>query len=231
MRPASSQRLFLGPSWVVSNTGKITARGEATQLCNGQLSTCSGFPKQPSPWQYIVAAAAIPTGRGLWAVGRGGKLWTAGDARPLGDVQNQTKVRDNPLGTPLVPVAIVATPTGRGYYIAMSDGGVFTFGDAKFFGSTGGVRPDGHSITGIALCYLDYYTTVGYWLVADDGSVLAFGKAPWWGDPDGNGRKTTGITSFPIPSVFQLEERSQGYALVTDDGELHFVRGTSSSPQ
>jgi hypothetical protein len=215
--------------WVVSNLGKITARGDAPQLCNGQLSTCSGFPARPSPSQYIVAAAASLTGRGLWAVGRDGKVWTAGDARPFGDVQKETRVKDNPLGKPLVPTGIAAINTGRGYYIVMSDGGVFSFGDAKFYGSTGGVRPGGHNITGIALCSWDYWNTVGYWLVLDDGSILAFGQAPWWGDPDGNGRKITGIVSFPVPAPGQLEARTQGYAAVSDDGELHVVRGTSWS--
>jgi hypothetical protein len=127
--------------WVVSDRGQIFARGSASQLCEGLLSNCSGFPQGPLSSQIIVGAAAMPTGNGLWALDRWGKVWTAGDAQSYGDVTRDSQV----------PTGIVATPSGKGYYIVLEDGGVYSFGDAVFFGSTGGKKPGGHHVTGIGL--------------------------------------------------------------------------------
>jgi hypothetical protein len=108
--------------------------------------------------------------QGLWALGRNGKVWTAGDAVPYGDVQED----------PQIATGIVATPSGNGYYIVMEDGGIFAFGDAVFFGSTGGSRPGGFHITGIALSIGEDGSVNGYWLVNEDGGVLAFGGVSRW---------------------------------------------------
>jgi Helix-hairpin-helix containing domain len=81
---------------------------------------------------------------------------------------------------------IVATPTGLGYYIVMEDGGVFAFGDAISHGSTGGNKPGGHSVTGIALSVADDGKVNGYWLVAEDGAVYTFGEAQFWGNAGSN---------------------------------------------
>jgi hypothetical protein len=105
--------------WVINHNGEIFARGDAPQLCDGRLRNCGGFPEYPTAFRAIVAAAATPTGLGLWAVGRDGKLWTAGDAQAYGDVQNETAV-DLPSFPPelaidpLVPTGIAATPSGKG---------------------------------------------------------------------------------------------------------------------
>lgn len=79
--------------WIVTGGGKIVARGSGLPtLCGEELSNCSNFPSNPNSEQIIVAAAATPTGQGLWAASRDGSLWTAGDAEPYGDVRNQPPI-------------------------------------------------------------------------------------------------------------------------------------------
>jgi Ricin-type beta-trefoil lectin domain-like len=173
--------------WVVTETGGIFARGLAPALCGGQLSNCSGFPKSPTERQYISAAAATPDGKGLWAVGGDGKLWTAGTAPALGDVTKDKAI----------PTGIVGTPSGKGYYIVKADGGVFSFGDAVFYGSTGGKRPNGHDATGLALSLDGAGQVIGYWMVFEDGGVFTFGDAPFLGSSGGNGKYAAGIAALP----------------------------------
>jgi hypothetical protein len=194
--------------WIVTDDGQIISRGGAPDLCEGELSSCSNFPENPHSEQIIVGAAATPSGQGLWAVSRDGSLWTAGDARPYGDVRNQPPI-----------TGIVGTLSGNGYYIVASDGGVFSFGDAVFYGSTGGNRPGGHEVTGIALSINASSQIDGYWLVADDGGVFTFGHAPFWGSSGGNdgGSPVISIASFPSAG------QSQGYAWVHADGRLDVV--------
>jgi hypothetical protein len=96
--------------WIVTADGKIISRGNGVPtLCEGELSKCSNFPSSPTGSQIIVGVASTPTGNGLWAVGRDGSLWTAGDAQPFGDEKDQPRA---------VPTGIVGTPSGNGYYIA-----------------------------------------------------------------------------------------------------------------
>jgi hypothetical protein len=185
--------------WVVGSNGRIFERGTAPQLCGGQLSTCSGFPSNPSKGQYIIAAAATPDGQGLWALGADGKLWTAGSARPFGDVTKDKAI----------PTGIVGTPSGNGYYIVKADGGVFSFGDAVFYGSTGGERPNGQDATGLALSLNHNGTVNGYWMVFEDGGVFTFGNPPFLGSSGGGGARTSGIAAFP---------GGRSYAWVKDNG-------------
>ncbi len=191
--------------WVVTDQGAIDARGDAPILCDGQLSTCSAFPSKASDSQIITAAAATPDGKGLWAVGRDGKLWTAGSARPYGDVTKQHQT----------PTGIVATPSGLGYYIVLADGGVFSFGDAVFYGSTGGIMPGGHQVTGMAASLNADGQINGYWLVFDDGAIFTFGKAPFLGSTGGNssGSVVTGIVARP---------NRLGYAWVHLNGGIEY---------
>jgi hypothetical protein len=207
--------------WVVTGGGEgfpvqIIARGDAPHLCDGLLSNCSGFPKNPGPSDMIVGAAATPLGRGLWAVDRKGRVWTAGDAQPYGDVQKDTSI----------PTGIVATPSGKGYYIVQADGGVFSFGDAVFHGSTGGKKPGGHDVTGIALSIGDDGKVNGYWLVADDGAVYTFGQAPFWGNAGINSQKVTSIVSFPAPTPHGPPQRTRGYSWVFEHGGVGSAYGT-----
>jgi hypothetical protein len=190
--------------WVVTRTGGIFARGDAPELCANALSNCSGFPKSPTNDQVIMGAAATPDGMGLWAVGRDGKLWTAGTARSYGDVTKQKKI----------PTGIVATPSGLGYYIVLTDGGVFSFGDAVFFGSTGGKRPNGNDATGLALSLNAAGQVNGYWMVFEDGGVFTFGDAPFLGSSGGNncGSKVTNIAALPD---------GHSYAWVHGNGQIN----------
>jgi hypothetical protein len=198
--------------WVVSPRGEIFARGDAPQLCEGKLANCSGFPSDPSLRDIIVGAVATPSGNGLWALKRDGQVFTAGDATFYGEVFDEYDLT--------VATGIVATPSGKGYYIVQEDGGVFSFGDALFYGSTGGNKPGGKHVNGIALSY-DYNGAVnGYWLAAEDGGVFTFGEAPFWGNPGINPTKVTSIVSFPAHVPGQPPQRTRGYALVHDNGSV-----------
>jgi hypothetical protein len=193
--------------WIVTDKGAIYPKGAAPDLCGGQLSSCSGFPSNPVPGEQIVAIAAMPDGEGFWAVGFDGKVWTAGTAVSYGDVTEEC--------CRAIATGIAATPSGRGYYIVLNDGGVFSFGDAIFYGSTGGNKPGGHDVTGIALSYNAQGTVNGYWLVADDGGVFTFGAAPFLGSTGGNngGSKVTSITA---------RTNDFGYAWVHENGAVGF---------
>jgi hypothetical protein len=199
--------------FVVSPDGKIYARGDASLLCEGKLSNCSGFLYYPSQRSMIVAAASTPTGNGLWTVSQDGKVWTAGDAVSYGDAH-----RDIPIAT-----GIVGTPSGKGYYIVKDDGGVFSFGDAQFFGSTGGKRPGGHHLTGMALSIGHDGKVNGYWLIAANGAVYTFGQAPFWGNAGITNWKVTSIVSFPAQVPGQPPQRTRGYAWVFKNGEVRAV--------
>lgn len=182
---ASVPGILVSGYFVVTDTGQIFARGHLSVLCGGNLSSCSGFPSNPKGYETIVAAAATPDGDGLWAVGRDGRVWTAGSAVSYGDVTNDSSI----------PTGIAATPSGLGYYIVLADGGVYTFGDAVFYGSTGGNKPGGHDATGLAVSLDLNGHVVGYWMVFDDGGVFTFGDAPFLGSTGGNdgGSPVTGI--------------------------------------
>ena len=173
-----------GGYWIVGFNGEIVTRGAAPKLCEGDLSTCSGFRKNLETTQ-IVAAAATPSGKGFYAVGRDGAVWTAGDAVSHGDVMDDSAV----------PTGIATTVEG-GYYIVMHDGGVHAR-NATFYGSTGGNPPGGHEITGIAVSRDVLGRTDGYWLVATDGGVHPFGMAPFLGSTGGNngGSRVLGIAA------------------------------------
>ena len=174
--------------WVVTTDGYIYARGGAPALCGGnpsRLTSCSGYEAD----ETITGATASPNGQGLWAVDYDRHVWTAGNVQSYGDVTNDNRT----------PSGIVATASGQGYYIVMNDGGVFARGDAVFYGSTGGDKPGGHDVTGIALSYDLNGKQVGYWLVADDGGVFNFGDAPFLGSTGGNdgGSWVTSIVTRP----------------------------------
>jgi hypothetical protein len=191
--------------WVVAPDGTIYNRGAATELCEGNLRNCTGF--RYNSGRYITAAAASPNGDGLWAVDSAGAVWTAGDVPALGDVTSEVHP----------PTAIVATPSGSGYYILISDGGVYSFGDAVFHGSTGGNRPGGHDLTGIALSYDRHGQVNGYWLVGSDGGILAFGDAPFLGSTGG------GPGRGAVSNLVTRQDR-RSYAWVHRDGRVELSR-------
>jgi hypothetical protein len=218
--------------WIVSTTGQIYARGDAPELCGGQLSSCSGYPSNPGSGSRILAAAATPDGKGLWALTADHKVWTAGSAQSYGDVTHDNRT----------PTGIVGTPSGRGYYIVSQDGGVFVFGDAVFYGSTGGNKPGGHNVTGIALSLTLQGEVDGYWLVADDGGVFTFGDAPFLGSSGGNngGSIVTGIATRPGGRSYAWVHANGGVDLsrtvpsvtikFANRGALMGVPGSSKAP-
>lgn len=186
---------------VVSKFGRIFAAGNVTALCGGQVSGCSSYPTNPSGSQRIVGATITPDREGMWVITANRKVYALGDAKWYGDV-NDSKV----------PVAILSTPTGKGYYVVNDDGGVFTFGDAKFFGSTGGKRPSGRYITGMALSLNAARQVNGYWLVGEDGGIYSFGDAPFLGSSGGKDKLVvTGITS---------RQEGRSYAWVNTSGQV-----------
>ena len=197
--------------WVVTPRGEIQSRGGAPELCNGSLSSCSDFTA--GPLSVIVAVAAAPNGRGLWAVGYDGKVWTAGEATSYGDAQ----------GSGARPTGIAATATGRGYCISISDGGVYCRGDAPFYGSFAGERPGGHDLTGIAFYFDEHAQVKGYWLVGEDGGIFRFGDIPFWGSSGGNGHRVASMASFPQPSYGSTHPRTTGYGWVDDSAHLSVV--------
>jgi len=191
--------------WVVTATGRIFDRGGAPYLCEGHLSNCSGYR---SSERSILAAAASPNGDGLWAVDSAGAVWTAGNVASYGDVMHDPGQR---------ATGIVATSSGRGYYIVMDDGGVHGRGDAVLFGSTGGKKPGGHDLTGMALSYDIFGRINGYWLVGSDGGVHSFGAAPFLGST-GGGPGEHAVSNI----VTQADGRS--YAWVYADGRVEKSR-------
>jgi hypothetical protein len=194
--------------WVITNGGTIHALGNAKRFAEN-LAMVSDYPVWSPSHKIIVSGGATPTGLGLWALGRDGKVYAVGDAVHYGDASKD----------PQVATGFAATPTGKGYYIVKEDGGVFSFGDAVFFGSTGGKRPGGHHLTGIALHRNGNNEVDGYWLLGADGAIYTFGSAPFLGNGgiDPLERRATSLVSFPIAGP------TQGYAWVREDGTLSFV--------
>ena len=161
----------------------------------------------PAVVRRAYAAAALPSGTGLWLVSPGGGVYAYGRAAYHGGVGNLA------LTAPITAVA--ATPGGGGYWLAAADGGVFALGDAGFHGSMGGrsleapivgmtATPDGR----------------GYWLVASDGGIFAFGTATYHG--------STGALRLESPIVgMTATSDGRGYWLVASDGGI-FAFGTAA---
>jgi hypothetical protein len=206
--------------WVLEPKGKVYSVGDVPKLCD-DLTDCAGFHKLPTNSEIIVGGGATPTGKGFWALDRGGRVFTAGDAVSYGDTQADFEV-----STGFVP-----TPSGLGYYIVHEDGGVFSFGDAVFYGSTGGKKPGGHDVSGIALSLGPSGQVNGYYLTATDGGVFTFGGARFFGSLGGGsnggngGDLITNIVSFPAhSSPGATGEPTQGYALVHHSGRVTVFR-------
>jgi hypothetical protein len=209
--------------WVVTAKGEIHPRGSAPQFGDGKLSSISGFPLYPKYDEVVIAAAALPNGKGFYAVDHKGRVWTAGEAVSYGDVSNPWwKSPDHR------PTGIAVTPSGKGYYIVMNDGGVYSFGDAVFHGSTGGNRlPGGAEYTGIALSINGAGNVDGYWLVGSNGGIFTFGQAQFWGNAGNYAPElgpVTGLVSFPQPVTGeQPAQPTQGYAWVHQHGRVASV--------
>jgi hypothetical protein len=195
--------------WVISKNGDIHARGEAPALCDGHLSKCSGFPVTPNDKQYVTHAAATPDGRGFWALGRSGQVWTAGTAAFHGDAYEEKHVA----------TAIAASPSGNGYYILKTDGGVHVRGDAVFFGSTGGHYT--RDYTGLVLSRTAGGTVNGYWMLEEDGGVHTYGDAVFLGS--GGGKTPRATSLFPVDGGVR-------YGWVTYDGKIELSTSYRRGP-
>lgn len=190
--------------WIVTSDGKVSRRGAAADIC-ADMSKCSGYDYRNDPIEtylvgtnIVVAAAATPSGKGLWVVDEAGAVWTAGDAKPYGDVQKKRYENNQPVG-------IFSSATGHGYTILLQEGGVHTFGDARYFGHGG---THGEDAVGIAPSYTPAGGVDGYWIVNAKGRVTAFGDAPHLGNAS-SGALVTGIATLP---------GRRGYLIVRRDG-------------
>ncbi|MGD0809657.1 MAG: 3D domain-containing protein [Acidimicrobiales bacterium] len=169
--------------------GSIAAFGDATFL---------GAPGEHT--RDIVGITLSGLGRGYWAVGSGGGVFSYGDARFLGSMANDHRSRKI--------AGIAATPSGNGYWLVSKDGDVFSFGDAKFYGSLGN---DDLKTTVVGIASLP--NGRGYWLATADGGVYTFGDARYYGSL-GNTvvkREIIGIAASPT---------GRGYWLATATGTV-----------
>lgn len=199
--------------WIVRYDGDISTRGSAKKIC-GKLSDCSGYRYKASGEPIgnvigfratVVAAAATPTGKGLWAVDDEGGVWTIGDAKPYGDLKDGNSSSGTPTG-------MFASPTGQGYTIVLANGQVRTFGDAWWYGQKT-ANNDG-AVVGIAPSMTPAGGVNGYWTVTRYGTVTAFGAAPQLGNlPTDNhadlARGVSGIAALP---------GGRGYVIVRRNG-------------
>jgi hypothetical protein len=213
--------------WIASNTGQVTACGDAAVLGNGPAGT-SAIATAPSGNGYwlvtstgvvkafgsavyhgevptalhlakpIVAIAADPATAGYWLLAGDGGVFSY-NAPFYGSTGNIH------LNQPAV--GLEATPNGRGYRFVASDGGIFDFGNAPFYGSMGAIHLN-KPVVGMA----DDPATGGYWLDASDGGIFSF-KAPFYGST-GNitlAQPCVGMTSMPA---------GNGYRFVAADGGI-----------
>ncbi len=137
--------------------GSIAAFGDATFL---------GAPGGQT--RDIVGITLAGYGRGYWALGSGGGVFSYGDAHFFGSLATDHRERQM--------AGIAATPSGDGYWLVSKDGDVFSFGDARFYGSLGKADLK-TTVVGIA----SLPDGRGYWLATADGRIYSFGDARYYG--------------------------------------------------
>ena len=167
--------------------GSIAAFGDATFL---------GAPGGHT--RDIVGITLAGYGRGYWALGSGGGVFSYGDAHFLGSLATDHRSRQM--------AGIAATPSGDGYWLASKDGDVFSFGDARFYGSLGKADLK-TTVVGIA----SLPDGRGYWLATADGGVYSFGDARYYGSLGNTVIKQSVIGIAASPS-------GHGYWLATATG-------------
>jgi hypothetical protein len=145
---------------------------------------------------------ATPAGNGYWQVDTFGHVFSYGDARYHGGLEDVGVRVSNIIG-------MARTPSGAGYWLVGRDGGVFAFGDAAFKGSLPGLNIRVANIVGMAATR----TGQGYWLVGSDGGVFAFGDAPFFGSMGGK------PLNKPVNSI-AVTASNGGYWLAADDGGI-----------
>jgi len=211
--------------------GSIAAFGDASFL---------GAPGEQT--RDIVGITLSGNGRGYWAVGSGGGVFSYGDARFLGSLTSDHRSRQI--------AGIAATPSGDGYWLVSKDGDVFSYGDARFYGSLGRAHLK-TAVVGIA----SLPDGRGYWLATADGGVYTFGDSRYYGSlgktvvrppiigiaasPTGRGywlaTLTGGVFSFgdarshgsllhhqlTVTAIAASRGPAQGYWLLTAGGSVH----------
>ncbi len=108
LEPASNNKGY----WLVTNTGNVSAYGDAAVLGSIHLNT-----------RTVVGMAATPDSHGYWVVTAAGKVYRFGDAKPYrmnGAQPISAKV-----------IGIVATPDGNGYWLLLRNGQAVGSGDAS----------------------------------------------------------------------------------------------------
>lgn len=85
------------------------------------------------PVPEYVDLALTPSGRGYWIAAADGAVFSFGDAKYHGGMNQPGRHLNAPI------VGIVSTPSGKGYVMVGGDGGVFCFGDAEYHGSIPGL--------------------------------------------------------------------------------------------
>lgn len=145
---------------------------------------------------------ATPSGAGYWQVDTFGHVFSFGDARYHGGLEDVGVHVSNVMG-------MARTPTGAGYWLVGRDGGVFAFGDAPFKGSLPGINVRVSNIVGMAATR----TGQGYWLVGSDGGVFAFGDAQFYGSM-GDKHLNKPVNSIAVTAS------NNGYWLAADDGGI-----------
>lgn len=147
-----------------------------------------------------ISLAVTPSRQGHWMLTSDGRVRCAGDARPLGSLE------DLSLSAPVAQ--ITAAPGGLGYWIVAGDGGVFAFGDARFCGSAAGT-----DLAAPMTAMAPHPRGGGYWLAAADGGVFAFGDAAYLGGAVGADPSSPVVGLAAHPS-------GDGYWLLTRDGRV-----------
>jgi hypothetical protein len=143
--------------WLVTSTGRIYPRGDATTLSHGGTYGCPSLKKLKTP---IIGVVPTPDHGGFWEYTARGQANCYGDADFFGEY---------PSPPPLPVTGMAITPDGRGNALVQSNGAIQTFGDFANRGSLAGTTLP-NPIAGIA-----FDGTVGYWMYSSVGQVYPIG--------------------------------------------------------
>jgi hypothetical protein len=238
--PITSYTVSISPGTktetVVSTHATFTGLGAGTYRFRVRATNAVGIGSWSAPSNAATIEKVQSTTRhGYWMLGSDGKVYTFGDAAPLGSAAGHavaiaprldgrgywvTDAAGNVShfgaatdhgGRPVLQSGefvstISATPSGQGYWLFTNRGRAFEYGDAHPFGDMSGRSLNGGIIASVATP-----TGHGYYMVGSDGGVFSFGDAHFHGST-GNlrlNRPVVGISPTP---------NSHGYWLVASDG-------------
>jgi hypothetical protein len=147
--------------WVLSSRGQIFRFGHAPKL--------KGFKRKLSAFVPATAIASTSTGRGIWVMTFDGAIYTRGDAKFAGGMNNERQ---------LIYTGITGVGT-RGYYMLRNDGKVVAKHVPALKKGTK-VRKIKGSAVGITL--RPGGGRLGYWVINTNGAVYHKGSAPGLGN-------------------------------------------------